>query len=443
MPTGKTLNGKRLRQTIIASVVCACGAMAATAETFCWKPGTNAVNNAWFNFGEPANWLIPDPNGSNPNGLVPGPEDSIYGSRHGCWNLESKTWAVKEWLSLLDGERHYTYVTNGTLVVTERLSTRRYNVVLRSGATLSFPAGSVLNGGEGDGGNSNHYMEIGKGAMLDVHGTLEPYNYYLGINPGGMAVIDPEDFHMASTTREKNNTIYVQGTALFPHGLVWTGGGANGNARFTILLRGGTIVAAGDFSRNGKTGSFKVTLEDQPEGGTFEATDDVTFSGVDEAYVNYGMNFNVHDGATLDMTPFTFLANKTKACRKVGNGVLRLGASLPAGLIVSDGTVSLSSQFNGLPGFSFLNAGVKLRVEAAGSRLDSIDVPTQKGNLSFECGFDLAQVQLNTPIFSSADADILERARDGFKKTCPEDRTITIVDGALVCADSGLRMIVR
>ncbi len=443
MPTGKTLNGKRLRQTIIASVVCACGAMAATAETFCWKPGTNAVNNAWFNFGEPANWLIPDPNGSNPNGLVPGPEDSIYGARNGCWNLEGKTWTVKNWLSQTDWNKYFPYVSNGTLVVTGECRTRRYQIKLQRDATLSFPAGSVLNGGEGDGGNSNHYMEIGKGAMLDVHGTLEPYNYYLGINPGGMAVIDPEDFHMASTTQEKNNTIYVQGTALFPHGLVWTGGGANANARFTILLRGGTIVAAGDFSRNGKTGSFKVTLEDQPEGGTFEATDDVTFSGVDEAYVNYGMNFNVHDGATLDMTPFTFVANKTKACRKVGNGVLRLGASLPAGLIVSDGTVSLSSQFNGLPGFSFLNAGVKLRVEAAGSRLDSIDVPTQKGNLSFECGFDLAQVQLNTPIFSSADADILERARDGFKKTCPEDRTITIVDGALVCADSGLRMIVR
>ena len=414
--------------------------MTVTAETFCWKPGSNNVNNAWFNFGDPANWLIPDPNGSNPDELVPGPEDTIYGARHGCWNLEGKTWTVKNWLSQTDWARYYPYLTNGALVVTGECRTRRYTITLRYGTTLSFPVGSVLNGGEDDAGSSNHYMEVGKGAMLDIHGTLEPYNYYLGINSGGMAVIDPEDFHMAPKTKQVNNTIYVQGTALFPHGLVWTGGGADANARFIIQLRGGTIVAAGDFSRNGKTGRFKVILEDQPNGGTLEATDDVTFSGVDEAVVNYGMNFNVHDGATLDMTPFTFLAT-TKPCHKVGKGVLRLGASLPAGLIISDGTVTLTDQFSGLPGFSFLNAGVKLRVETAGSRLDSIDVPTQKANLSFECGFDLSGMELGTPFFSSTDADILSSAKTGFMKVCPEGRTISIVDGSLVCVSSGLRML--
>ena len=278
--------------------------------------------------------------------------------------------------------------------------------------------------------------------MLDIRGTLAPYNWYLGILPGGLAVIDPEDFHLSAMTKQPNNAIYVQGKALFPHGLVWTGGGGSSAARFYILLRGGTMVAAGDFSRNGKTGIFKVSLEDVPKGGTLEATGDVTFSGVDEAIVTYGMNFLVHDGVTLDMTPFTFAAT-TKPCYKVGKGVLRLGASLPAGLIVSEGTVAITNQFNGLPGFSFLNAGVKLRVEAAGSRLDSIDAPTQKANLSFECGFDLSGVELDTPFFSSTDADILSRAKTGFMESRPEGRTIQIVDGSLVCVSSGLRMLLR
>ena len=255
-------------------------------------------------------------------------------------------------------------------------------------------------------------------------------------------MIDPEDFHLATTTRQTGNTIFVQGKALFPHGLVWTSGGGSSEATFKILLRGGTIVAAGDFSRNGCTGKFNIILEDIPSGGTFEATDDVTFSGVDSATVQSSMSFLVHDGVTLDMTPFAF-ATTAKPCYKVGKGTLRLGGSLPAGLIISDGTVALASPFNGLPGFSFLNSGVKIRVEAAGSRLDTIDVPTQKANLSFECGFDLSELELDTPFFSSADADILSCAKAGFMEARPAGRTISIVDGSLVCVSSGFRLLLR
>lgn len=429
-------------KTIGVCALCICGATSAIAEMFCWKPGSNSVFSAWQNFSNPENWVIPNPNGENPQGLVPGANDSIYGARNAYWNLEGKTWTVKNWSSQTDWTKYNSYLSNGTIVVTGECRTRRYQIVLRRHSVLSFPVGSLLNGGEGDAGSSNHYMQIDDGSLLDIRGTLQPYNYYLGIQPGGTAIIDPEDFHLSPTTKQAGNTIYIQGKAIFPNGLVWTGDAGGSDARFYILLRGGTIVASGDFSRNDMIGKFEVVLEDLPKGGAFEATGDVTFSCVDKAVVKYGMSFLVHDGATLDMTPFVFEATTTP-CYKLGKGVLRLGASLPAGLIITDGTVALSSRFDSLPGFSFLNKDAKLRVEAAGSRLDSIDAPAQTANLSFECGFDLSDVELETPFFSSADSEILLRAKAGFMEACPDSRRVSIVDGSLVLVNSGFRMLFR
>ena len=413
----------------------ACWVMPLAAETFWWKPSAT-VDVEYSDFGNPENWGISSATGDNPDSRVPGASDDVAGSRAGNWNLCGRTWTVRNWNALSDWTQHKICLSNGTLAVTGECRTRRGYWIMRKGAALFFPESSHFIPSEGDG--KEHFIHVGPGTLFDFRGKMESYKLYLTTTAGGVTVFDPKEFSLASNTKQ-DNILYTEGTMVFPHGLKWTMGGGDAEAskfRF-VLFPSGRVVAAGDFSRQGHTGKFHFDLR----GGVFEAMDTVTFSDVDVKAVRAGMDFVVHGNALLDLSGFAFDAETP--CRKFSSGTLRLGESRPSSLLVAGGKVSLSCAFDGLAGFSFLNKGIAVRIEKAGSRLDKLDFPEQTANISFECGLDLSETSAETVVFSSADATILSKAKEAFRAVCPAGNAIVAKDGALVLVNSGMVMSIR
>ena len=419
----------------IVLIVAAMTFMPLLAEMLWWKPVADP-DVGYSYFGDSENWGVGSANGENPDSLVPSVNLDIQGSRNGNWDLGGKTWMIKNWNAQSDWVQYKTCLSNGTLAVTGNCRTRRGYWILRKGTTLSFTPESLFIPSEGD--TAMHYINIGSGSMFDFRGQLEAYRFYIETKSGGITVVDPADFKLHATTKQ-DNLFYTEGTIVFPHGLKWTGGGgdaANAKVRL-VLFPTGRVVAAGDFSRQGHVGVFHFDLR----GGVLEATDTVTFSGVDVKVVRAGMDFIVHGESLLDMEGFTF--ESATPCRKFGSGTLRLGESRPQSLLVTGGKVTLSSVFNGLAGFSFLNRGIVVKIEKAGCRLDNLDVPEQLENISFECGFNLAETSAETVVFASADETILSKAKEAFRAACPVGNAIEVRDGTLVLVNSGMVMSIR
>ena len=210
----------------------------------------------------PENWGVGSVNAENPQNLVPGSGDEIFGAHHASWNFGGGTHTIGTWNSLYDlsGKNDwnaYTIdITNGTFNVLNR-SSRRDDINVWNGAKLVFPSGSTYIASLDDSAIEDIYVK--KGGRVEFLGNLWPYKLNLYTERYGTAIVNPESFHLHAKSAQENK-ITIYGTNVFSHGLVFDGGGLAGSRLLMTLGWSGRLIAAGVFSRNGKSGSFDFSV---------------------------------------------------------------------------------------------------------------------------------------------------------------------------------------
>ncbi|MBR3924462.1 MAG: hypothetical protein IKJ45_15190, partial [Kiritimatiellae bacterium] len=63
------------------------------AEVFHWKLGQSTYGD----FAAPENWGVGSVNAENPQNLVPGSGDEIFGAHHASWNFGGGTHTIGTW----------------------------------------------------------------------------------------------------------------------------------------------------------------------------------------------------------------------------------------------------------------------------------------------------------------------------------------------------------
>ncbi len=403
-------------------------AIAAQAEMFYWKGGASA----FADYGNPVNWDVGSSGGGNAGNLLPGAEDAIFGLRPAMWNLGGETRSVGVWNSdrnesgALDWARYAFSLTNGTLSVMQRIS-HTDDVIICADARLVFPEGSTYAPSRNCGG-AEVVSVLGNGA-LEIRGEFSPYRLTLTTARYGYSLIDPTSFRIDESSAQPN-VIRIEGTNEIPHGLVWTDGGSSACSLTIRQVWSGRMIAAGDFSRNGKSGVFNFQLA----GGYLETCGDLSFSGVDSCTVEAASTFVSNDGHTLDISNFSFY-NEGTTSYKLGPGTLAIGDSLPPTLQVNAGTIAVRTRRSDLAGVKFAGSGITVRFDVPGCRLDGLDDDTQLSRVAFKSGIDMSSLSHGVTLFSSANGTILAAMKANFEAALPEGFAVRTSGDSLVLAD--------
>ena len=405
-------------------------ALAANAEIFFWKGG----DSSFVRFDDPGNWDVGSDGGGNAGSLVPGAGDEIFGARSAKWDFDGGPKTVGIWNSEKnvsggsDWTRYNIYLTNGTFTVNRRVS-HSDTIYVYADTSLIFPAGSTYIPSQSTGAAEQLYVEaLGR---LELKGAFTPYRIQLTTRRYGYALIDPSSFSIASGSAQ-TNTFSISGTNEFPHGLVWTGGN-NAACRLDMTIGwSGRMIAAGVFSRNGKPGTFTLTLSGG--GSKIETCGDLSFSGMDECNVTAYAEFTVHAGHTLDISNFRFY-EEGNTSYKLGGGVLAIGESLPPALQVNAGTIAVKAARSDLAGVTFAASGITVRFDVPGCRLDGLANDSQLSRVTFMSGMDLSGMASGATLFSSANETILAAMKASLESAVPEGFSIRQRNDSLLLID--------
>ena len=404
------------------------------AEVFHWKLGYAVEGN----YADPANWDVGAVGAGNSQNLVPGSGDEIFGARHASWNFEGGSYTIGKWDSLKnlaganDWNTYTYYIANGVFNVLSRYS-RRDAINVMEGGELVFPAGSTYVASLDDGAVET--VTVKAGGRVEFLGNLWPYKLTLHTDRYGTAIVDPESFRIHDKSAQENK-ITIYGTNVFPRGLVFDDGGL-ANSKLTMTLGwSGHLIAAGNFSRNGKSGEFNLTVAGG--GSKIEATGDLSFAGIDNCQVNANTEFIVNEEHTIDISNFSFYDNliddleREVVCVKSGEGTIAIGSDLPPKFKINAGTVAVKMQRNDLAGLVFPNGNVCIRYEVSGCRLDATEYPEQISTLSFESGIDLSSLSAGAILFSSANETVREAMKEELLKNVPDGLDIVESGDSLV-----------
>ena len=416
-------------------VLLVCSLMSAVeAEVFHWKLD-NAVTG---NYADPTNWDVGAVGAENPQNLVPGSGDEIFGAHGASWNFGGCTHTIGKWDSLKDlsGNNSWTSYTvdiaNGVFNVLSRYS-RRDVINVMDGAKLVFPAGSTYVASLDDGAVET--ITVKAHGRVEFLGNLWPYKLTLHTERYGTAIVDPESFHIHEKSAQENK-ITIYGTNVFPRGLVFDGSGL-ANSKLTMTLGwSGRLIAAGNFSRNGKSGEFNLSVAGG--GSKIETIGDLSFSGIDSCQVKANTDFIVNEGNTLDISNFSFYDNllddlgREVVCVKSGEGTIAVGSDLPPKFRIDAGTVAVKMQRNDLAGLVFPNGNVCIRYDVTGCRLDATEYSEQISNLSFESGIDLSSLTAGAILFSSKNEDVRAAMKEELLKDIPDGLGIAESGDSLV-----------
>ena len=420
-----------MKQKIVAVALlsAAFGVSALNAEVFYWKGGASSFGD----YGNPANWDVGSSGGGNAGSLVPGASDEIFGARAAMWDLGGGTRQIGTWDSMKDVDgvsdwnRYEIQLTNGTLSVMRRYS-HNDTITIFGDTTLEFPVGSDFSPSVDCGGAE--VVTVAANGRLEVKGAFSPYRIQLKTVRYGYALIDPTSFRIAVNSAQEN-IIRVEGTNEIPHGLVWS---ASGTSACSLKLRvtwSGRLIAGGDFSRNGKPGTFRF----EQAGGYLETCGDLSFSGVDSCTVEQGTTFIANGADTLDISNFSFYEGDT-ICYKLGTGTLAIGALLPPAMQVNAGTIAVKAARSDLAGMTFAGNGITVRFDVPGCRLDGIANASQLSRVTFRSGIDMDGLTAGVTLFSSSDATILAAMKAELEAAVPAGFSIDESGDSLVLADS-------
>ena len=421
----------KMTRKLFVAAVWAC-VLVANAEIFFWK---GAGNSNFASFADPANWDVGSDGGGNAGNLVPGDADEIFGARAAKWDFGGDAKTIGIWNSEKDvsggwdWNRYNIYLTNGTFTVNRRVS-HSDTIYVYGDTSLIFPEGSTYIPSQSTGASEQLYVEaLGR---LEIKGAFSPYRIQITTKRYGYALIDPSSFSIAGGSAQPS-AFSIAGTNEFPHGLVWTGGG-NAACRLDMTIGwSGRMIAAGDFSRNGKPGTFTLTLSGG--GSQIETCGDLSFSGVDECNVTHAAEFTANAGHTLDISNFRFY-EEGYTSHKFGSGVLAIGDSLPPALQVEAGTIAVKTARSDLSGVTFAANGITVRFDVPGCRLDGIANDSQLSRVTFVSGMDLSGMASGATLFSSANETILAAMKSSLEGSVPEGFSIRQRNDSLLLIDN-------
>ena len=425
-----------MNKTAIVFVLALCAVGGAVhADTFYWKGGASAFGD----YADPANWDVGSDGGGNSGNLVPGANDEIFGARAAMWNLGGDPHTIGTWNSIykVDGGSDWSIynidLTNGTLNVQSRTS-HNDTITVWGGASLVFPVGSTYIPSQSCAGTET--LRVKANGSAEIRGTFNMYKLALVTEQYGSAIIDPTSFRIYSASAQ-TSVFNIYGTNVFPHGLIWTGGG-DAACRLDMTVKwSGRLIGAGDFNRNGQPGTFTLNLAGG--GSKIETCGDLSFSGMDSCVVSGGSVFIANAGHTLDISNFDFAYGEEGGmCYKYESGTLAIGASLPPAMQVNAGTIAVKVARSDLDGMTFAagSGPITVRFDVTGCRLDGLDDDSQLSRVAFASGIDLSQLSPGITLFSSANGTIRAAMKAAFETTVPDGLAISESGDSLVLVDS-------
>lgn len=373
MTTGKALNGKpyegnphvRFDEGKVAStmprrgsLLCRCLIMAVVSvfvlwtgagETFSWRHAETYSEDKltkpnWKSFKDYENWAVgTDKTSENPDSRIPGSEDDIFYGRETenlqCFDLGGEDHTVRRLYSDANyWQPHYFLVRNGGLVFSESFTNIGARVCVFNGGRFVLGVESSTRGGIG--GTPNVY-EVHDGGELQINGAFYIHKLQMTVEQGGSATLQPSVFDVDSTANKNNGITFIRnrGTLNLPSGVQIGGyGGVRPNVILFEQLEG-VMNVGGNFNMKQYGDRAEFVLS----GGTVNVT-------ADSKFVNFGSvvmtndavaTVNVAEGKTLDLTKMDFRSGTILT--KIGDGVVKFGASVPETLNVAEGSMALAA----------------------------------------------------------------------------------------------------
>lgn len=356
----------------------------------------------WRSFKDSKNWAVgTDKTSENPDSRIPGSEDDIFYGRETenlqCFDLGGEDHTVRRLYSDANyWQPHYFLVRNGGLVFSESFTNIGARVCVFNGGRFVLGVESSTRGGIG--GIPNVY-EVHDGGELQINGAFYIHKLQMTVEQGGSATLKPTVFDVDSTANKNNGITFIRnfGTLNLPSGVKIGGyGGVRPNViRFEQV--DGIVNIGGNFnmSQYGDRAEFVLS------GGTMNVT-------ADSKFVNFGSvvmtnnavaTVNVAAGKTLDLSAMTFRPGAVLVM--CGDGILKLGSSVPSRVEISGGTVvaTKSARFESL---SFAPGG-KLHLAASGISVQNIE-----GAEDAVITVEDAVSAPNTPLFRIDDAHAMQ-----------------------------------
>ena len=447
-----------------ATVAClaAFAVSSAAASVFYWVPEPETTTGyalKTYEFDDSANWSLSKDGYENPNGLVPGKDDTISGDKwpsvgthpyyynFGGFDLKGSTRTIAGY-SGSAGAWHCTRidVTNGTLIVKDPMyayyQSRAYYVM--NGATLIYPATDAYRAVAPSG--LCEIWDIAAGGRGEIYAKITLVGHAKGyvtytVHEGGVMVFNPGGLSTGSTNAGEDGVVFENfGTMLIPNGVNWDARSYSNEVdkdRMQFRQRAGTMLLGGDFRKTARNfylpGEMKFILA----GGTLEVTNSVSFFTADAAKdeskgwgdqvfaempAGASATVDVKIGSVIDMTPFTY--GDGAELTKSGPGRMVL-SSLPGDLTVAAGEVVFMRPIAADDSIS-VAAGAKVVFGAAGNVVESLP---NAASIDFAIG---ESVPVGSTIVSSSDPVLLQTICGNIAMPPDSEGVPAVVDGRIL-----------
>ena len=432
----------------LAAAVIALSAMACATE-FYWRGG----GDGWFLWSNAAKWSVVRGENTNPNALVPGASDTMWGygfvssadsgtdnGRIGYYDLGGTQNAIGGFFYSPEGtnwKSYHHFLTNGTLTIGNPSSGTMVaqSFKLYDGANLVFPSGngSVKLGVSGLFAN----WEIGVNATMDVRcDDLQVINLKCSVASGGSLYFDFGTMGLTADS-SSDSEIVNNGTFVAPHGIRWNGGTGKVKSKpadfvktLNVIQNAGTMLLGGDFTKTTVETTRGARMAFTLAGGTLVASNAVAFTNSvvtwgNEVYASMTGNatVNVLADSSLDMGIFTY--SEGVALTKQGPGTLKLKA-VPATLNVQGGTVVFGNSVSSLSDFTFAS-GTTVVFGAPGN----VAATSIAGYSNVVFAVEDGRFQAGDIVLSSADADLLAHVYGQVRLQAPEGTRAVVSGGAV------------
>lgn len=457
---------KKKPLTVLLAALSLCVAQA--GNVFYWR--TQHINNnveiqgaspeffEWADFGDPANWSLNQSSYSNPDGLVPGENDSLYMLGYmrsgagtswtmGYFDLAGKSWTVAGFAtngcpnnSTFHYKKNIMGLTNGTLTVInpDYVKTFAHSYRIYSGATLIYPSGADVTISTP---NPYEDWQIKTGGRAEVKCGVSLTYLMCTVDSGAMLLWDPDHFDMtASIVNGQGSSITNNGTLFAPNGFLWNGGIRSGNneklKEFEVAQMSGELRIGGDFTKKTEEYYKGASMRFVLGGGTLKAESNVAFKNSvskwgDEVSASMpasaAATVDVAAGATLDMQIFTY--GEGASLVKIGKGKLVV-ASLPLALSVEEGSVHFAKPLTLSHGCSFAS-GATISFGATDNEMAAFD---GYKNVDFVLGSDAFVV--GSVVLKSSDEAFLRYVAGSIAGMIPEGARTVVSNGILRLASN-------
>ena len=447
--------------TVLLSILSLCVAQA--GNVFYWR--TQYIDNhteirgalpeffEWADFGDPANWSLNQSSYNNPDGLVPGEEDSLYmlgymqSSAGASWtmgyfDLGGKSWTVAGFStngcpnnSTFHYKKNIMGLTNGTLTVTNPnfIAAFAHSYRIYSGAVLIYPSGVDVTISTP---SPYEDWQIKTGGRAEVKCGVSLTYLMCTVDSGATLLWNPDHFDMtASVVDGQGSSITNNGMLIAPNGFLWNGVNRSGNAEktkeFEVAQMDGELRMGGDFTKTTEEYYNGASMRFVLGGGTLKAESDVAFKNSvakwgDEVSASMpasaAATVDVAQDATLDMQIFTY--GEGASLVKKGKGMLVV-SSLPESLSVEEGSVLFMKPLTLSAGCSFAS-GTTISFGAADNEMAAFD---GYENVEFVLGSDAFAV--GSVLLKSSNETFLRYVADSIVETMPEGTRAVVSGGVL------------